>query len=116
MGNLQDKVRAHRRGSLPEILVAAVQMPKISNLQGPKDDPVNAHKHMADGEGRRVQARLAKDGSPVVVAVMGSIPGVVDAHDKVEEEGNEGEDLVGRDVLVVNLAVTGKGIGCEGDG
>ena len=92
---------SHGRCRIDDSFIAAKEVPNVHNLQDPEHDPVGADKDVAQREGIDVAARLAVDEGVVHVA---------DSGDELQDERQQGQDLVGGNVTPSTFDIARKRI------
>jgi len=108
----QDEVRSNTGSGLSEILSIRKQVPDVTSLVKPQVNPEDGHKDVVDGEWSWMSVRATPNAVNRVLD-KGNTGGIIEVDDYAEEEREERENLVGLEILVVNLTVLAEWV-CKG--
>lgn len=113
-GTYEDEVASNIGSTCDECLVCTPQIADIVCLQDQNDHPVDAGYHRVQAEGCPSMAVLAPYcvAEMFVAAIRRAREGIIGSNDDQQKPGNDGEDFVGNEVVLVEFFALSERIPC----
>jgi len=99
---VEDEVASNTSCSLYFLHVLREEVPQVNNLEEEEGQPVKRGHQGIEREGSRETRVLSPDGvSPFQLVILWHAIGVIDGEDDIQKPGEDSQDLVGPDSLII---------------